>query len=264
MVKYKERRLLMRNPILLFISLLSFCFSAQSSYWQQEIKYDIDVDFNHLIHQFNLSEEITYTNNSPDDLNKVFFHLYYNAFQPGSMMDVRSRTIADPDSRVGNRIFQLQENEIGFQKIISVKENGKNENSIFDDVRQEDLINFGLIPELVGRLPIISSLDILDEEDMLKVLLEPKNSIIKQYQKLFLIEGIVLEFQSSALKAVVKLAMHKKAGARALRSVIEESRMEIMYCIPDMEGVERVTITKDVILYDKEPVYDSGKKRKSA
>ena len=119
----------MRNPILLFISLLSFCFCclAQSSYWQQEIKYDIDVDFNHQIHQFNLSEEITYINNSPDDLNKVFFHLYYNAFQPGSMMDVRSRTIADPDSRVGNRIYHLKENEIGFQKIISVKENGKND-----------------------------------------------------------------------------------------------------------------------------------------
>ena len=129
MVKYKERRLLMRNPILLFISLLSFlfCCSAQSSYWQQEIKYDIDVDFNHQIHQFNLSEEITYTNNSPDDLNKVFFHLYYNAFQPGSMMDVRSRTIADPDSRVGNRIYHLKKNEIGYQKIISVKEDGKND-----------------------------------------------------------------------------------------------------------------------------------------
>ncbi len=157
---------------------------------------------------------------------------------------------------------RIGKGELGFGTV--EKEKRKNVNSIFDDVRQEDLINFGLIPELVGRLPIISSLDILDEEDMLKVLLEPKNSIIKQYQKLFLIEGIVLEFQSSALKAVVKLAMHKKAGARALRSVIEESLMEIMYCIPDMEGVERVTITKDVILHGKEPVYDSGKKRKSA
>ena len=157
---------------------------------------------------------------------------------------------------------RIGKGELGFGTV--EKEKRKNVNSIFDDVRQEDLITFGLIPELVGRLPIISSLDILDEEDMLKVLLEPKNSIIKQYQKLFLIEGIVLEFQSSALKAVVKLAMHKKAGARALRSVIEESLMEIMYCIPDMEGVERVTITKDVILHGKEPVYDSGKKRKSA
>ena len=152
--------------------------------------------------------------------------------------------------------------ELGFGTV--EKEKRKNENSIFDDVRQEDLITFGLIPELVGRLPIISALDILDEEDMLKVLLEPKNSIIKQYQKLFLIEGIILEFQSSALKAVVKLAMQKKAGARALRSVIEESLMEIMYSIPDMEGVERVIITKDVILNGKEPVYDSGKKRRSA
>ena len=157
---------------------------------------------------------------------------------------------------------RIGKGELGFGTV--EKEKRKNLNSIFDDVRQEDLITFGLIPELVGRLPIISSLDILDEEDMLKVLLEPKNSIIKQYQKLFLIEGIVLEFQSSALKAVVKLAMHKKAGARALRSVIEESLMETMYCIPDMEGVERVVVTKDVILYGKEPIYDSGKKRKTA
>ena len=152
--------------------------------------------------------------------------------------------------------------ELGFGAV--EKEKRKNADSIFSDVRQEDLITFGLIPELVGRLPIISALDILDEDDMLKVLLEPKNSIIKQYQKLFLIEGIILEFQSSALRAVVKLALEKKAGARALRSVIEESLMEIMYCIPDMEGVERVIVTKDVILHGKEPDYDSGKKRKTA
>ena len=152
--------------------------------------------------------------------------------------------------------------ELGFGAV--EKEKRKNADSIFSDVRQEDLITFGLIPELVGRLPIISALDILDEDDMLKVLLEPKNSIIKQYQKLFLIEGVILEFQSSALRAVVKLALEKKAGARALRSVIEESLMEIMYCIPDMEGVERVIVTKDVILHGKEPDYDSGKKRKTA
>ena len=152
--------------------------------------------------------------------------------------------------------------ELGFGAV--EKEKRKNADSIFSDLRQEDLITFGLIPELVGRLPIISALDILDEDDMLKVLLEPKNSIIKQYQKLFLIEGVILEFQSSALRAVVKLALEKKAGARALRSVIEESLMEIMYCIPDMEGVERVIVTKDVILYGRDPVYDSGKKRKTA
>ena len=157
---------------------------------------------------------------------------------------------------------RIGKGELGFG--VAEKEKSKSEDSIFSDVRQEDLITFGLIPELVGRLPIISALDILDEDDMLKVLLEPKNSIIKQYQKLFLIEGIILEFQSSALKAVVQLALKKKAGARALRSVIEESLMETMYCIPDMEDVERVIVTKDVILYGKEPIYDSGKKRKTA
>ena len=157
---------------------------------------------------------------------------------------------------------RIGKGELGFGA--AEKEKSKSEDSIFSDVRQEDLITFGLIPELVGRLPIISALDILDEDDMLKVLLEPKNSIIKQYQKLFLIEGIILEFQSSALKAVVQLALKKKAGARALRSVIEESLMETMYCIPDMEDVERVIVTKDVILYGKEPIYDSGKKRKTA
>ena len=157
---------------------------------------------------------------------------------------------------------RIGKGELGFGAV--EKEKRKNADSIFSDVRQQDLITFGLIPELVGRLPIISALDNLDEDDMLKVLTEPKNSIIKQYQKLFLIEGVILEFQSSALKAVVKLALKKKAGARALRSVIEESLMEIMYCIPDMEGVERVIVTKDVILNGKEPVYDSGKKRKTA
>ena len=144
------------------------------------------------------------------------------------------------------------------------KEFKKNEDSIFEDVRQEDLITFGMIPELVGRLPIISTLDILDESDLLRVLTEPKNSIIKQYQKLFLLEGVLLEFQDNALKEIVKLALKKKAGARALRSVMEENLMELMYQIPDMDGVERVVITKDMILNGKEPIFKGGKNRKSA
>lgn len=144
------------------------------------------------------------------------------------------------------------------------KEFKKNEDSIFEDVRQEDLITFGMIPELVGRLPIISTLDILDESDLLRVLTEPKNSIIKQYQKLFLLEGVLLEFQDNALKEIVKLAIKKKAGARALRSVMEENLMELMYQIPDMDGIERVVITKDMILNGKEPIFKGGKNRKSA
>ena len=137
-------------------------------------------------------------------------------------------------------------------------------NAIFEDVRQEDLISYGLIPELVGRLPIVSTLDTLDESDLLRVLVEPKNSIIKQYQKLLLLEGIVLEFHDSALKEIVKLAIKKKAGARALRSVMEEHLMDIMYQLPEMEGVERVIITKDTITKGKDPLYKAIQNRRSA
>ena len=109
-----------------------FQIFGQKAYWQQQISYDINVDFNHQNHQFDLTEKITYINNSPDNLTKVFFHLYYNAFQPGSMMDVRSRTIADPDSRVLDRIQKLNKDEIGYQKIISVVD-GNNKNLIFNE-----------------------------------------------------------------------------------------------------------------------------------
>ena len=140
----------------------------------------------------------------------------------------------------------------------------KNRNSIFADVRQEDLIAYGMIPELVGRLPVVSTLDNLDENDMLQILVDPKNSLVKQYKKLFMLEGIELEFRESALKAIVQLAMELKAGARALRSVMEEHLLDIMYHIPEMEGVERVIITKDTIMKGKEPLYKQSQKRKSA
>ena len=140
----------------------------------------------------------------------------------------------------------------------------KNVNALYEGVRQEDLIAYGLIPELVGRLPIMSTLDTLDKDDLMRVLLEPKNSLVKQYQKLFLLEGIILEFQDKALEAIVKLALHKKAGARALRSVMEEHLLDIMYYLPEMEGVERVVITRDTILKSKDPLYKAIQNRKSA
>ena len=140
----------------------------------------------------------------------------------------------------------------------------KNVNALYEGVRQEDLIAYGLIPELVGRLPIMSTLDTLDKDDLMRVLLEPKNSLVKQYQKLFLLEGIILEFQDKALEAIVKLALHKKAGARALRSVMEEHLLDIMYQLPEMEGVERVVITRDTILKSKDPLYKAIQNRKSA
>jgi|TARA_B100000809_G_scaffold265266_1_gene323557 ATP-dependent Clp protease ATP-binding subunit ClpX len=152
--------------------------------------------------------------------------------------------------------------ELGFGS----KTNNQNTdiNSILSDVRQEDLIAYGMIPELVGRLPVVSTLDTLNEDDLMKVLVEPKNSLMKQYKKLFMLEGIELEFRESALKAIVRIAYDRKAGARALRSVMEEHLLDIMYHLPEMERVERVVITKDTILKGKEPLYKQSRKRKSA
>ncbi|MBL51067.1 MAG: ATP-dependent Clp protease ATP-binding subunit ClpX [Candidatus Marinimicrobia bacterium] len=140
----------------------------------------------------------------------------------------------------------------------------KDSNTIFKEVRQEDLIAYGMIPELAGRLPVVSTLDTLNEDDLMKVLLEPKNSLVKQYEKLFMLEGIELEFRQSALRAIVSLAIKHKSGARALRSVMEEHLLDIMYDLPEMEGVERVIITKETIIYGKEPLLKGGLKRKSA
>ena len=151
--------------------------------------------------------------------------------------------------------------EVGFGGKIKANEENY---SPFSDVKQEDLITFGIIPELVGRLPVLASLDILNQEDLLKVLIEPKNSIIKQYQKLFLLEGVVLEFNDMALKEIVKIAIEKKSGARALRSVMEDYLMDLMYKLPDMEGVERVVITREAIKDRKDPQFKTLKNRKSA
>ena len=121
MVEPKKRNVFMR-VLITSILLMSFYLQvlSQDGYWQQNIKYDMSIDFDHKSHQFDIRQEITYFNNSPDDLSKVYMHLFYNAFQPGSMMDVRSRSIADPDSRVMDRIYHLDKDDMGFQKIISV------------------------------------------------------------------------------------------------------------------------------------------------
>ncbi len=117
----------MKITAILFSFICAFIYNNGHSqgYWQQRVSYKMDIDFNHESHQFTGIQNLKYTNNSPDELKKVYYHLYFNAFQPGSMMDVRSRTINDPDPRVGERISKLKPNEIGYQKIISLKMNGK-------------------------------------------------------------------------------------------------------------------------------------------
>jgi len=150
--------------------------------------------------------------------------------------------------------------EIGFTKVN--KQTEKVSDKSLDLLRPEDLIEFGFIPELVGRLPVISTLETLNEDALYKVLTEPKNSLIKQYKKLFRMEGINLEFRKAALDEIIVQAMERKAGARALRAVMEEAMMDIMYQIPDMDFVDKIIITKKVIIDGAKPLYRY--RRKSA
>ena len=150
--------------------------------------------------------------------------------------------------------------EIGFTK--DNKQTLKVSDKSLDLLRPEDLIEFGFIPELVGRLPVISTLDTLNEEALYKVLTEPKNSLIKQYKKLFRMEGINLEFRKVALDEIIAQAMERKVGARALRAVMEEAMMDIMYQIPDMDSVDKIIITRKVIKEGAKPLYRY--RRKSA
>jgi ATP-dependent Clp protease ATP-binding subunit ClpX len=122
-------------------------------------------------------------------------------------------------------------------------------------VEPDDLLQFGLIPELIGRLPVVAALGELEEGMLMRILLEPRNALVKQYQRLFRMDGVELEFDENALKAVVKMAMKKKTGARALRSILEESMMDVMFDIPSMDGVEHCVITEEVILNGKKPLY---------
>lgn len=119
--------------------------------------------------------------------------------------------------------------------------------NIFAKVETEDIREYGLIPEFIGRLPIVFSLEAMDEDLLVKVLIEPRNAIVKQYQKLFRMDEVDLEFEEEALRAVAKKAAAKKTGARALRSIIEEFMMDIMYEIPKDEMIGKVVITKDYI-----------------
>jgi len=118
---------------------------------------------------------------------------------------------------------------------------------LMSQVTPQDLVKFGLIPELIGRLPVIATLTELDENGLIRILTEPKNALVKQYQKLFAMEGIQLDFTHEALQAVAQKAVERKTGARGLRAIMEEALDDLMFTIPSEEGVVRITITKEVI-----------------
>jgi ATP-dependent Clp protease ATP-binding subunit ClpX len=144
----------------------------------------------------------------------------------------------------------------------------KSEQKIGDTLKEllpADLLKFGLIPEFVGRLPVMVTLDALDEEALVRILTEPKNALVKQYEKLLELDGVALEFKDDALTAIAEEAIRRNTGARGLRAIVEEIMMNVMYDLPSRTDVTKCVVTKDVILKKEEPFLvttDKGKKGK--
>ncbi len=142
---------------------------------------------------------------------------------------------------------------IGFSAEVKSKDKKGNVGEVLQNVEPEDLIRYGLIPEFVGRLPVVATLEELDEEALVRILTEPKNAITKQFEKLFQMEGCEIEFRNEALFAVARKAMERKTGARGLRTILEQVLLDTMYDLPSLEGVSKVVMDEAVVLGDAKP-----------
>jgi ATP-dependent Clp protease ATP-binding subunit ClpX len=143
---------------------------------------------------------------------------------------------------------------IGFGAVVKSKDNRKDIGEVLRGVEPEDLIKYGLIPEFVGRLPVVATLDELDEAALIQILTEPKNALLKQYQRMFSMEGVELEVRTDALKAVAVKALARRTGARGLRSILEHVLLEIMYDLPSLNNVEKVVVDESMIKGDAQPI----------
>jgi ATP-dependent Clp protease ATP-binding subunit ClpX len=152
---------------------------------------------------------------------------------------------------------------IGFGAKVENKEDKKLSETL-KNLEPEDLIKYGLIPEFIGRMPIVATLDDLDEKSLIKILREPKNSLTKQYQKLFEFENVDLEFQDDALNEIAKKAISKKTGARGLRSILESILLKTMFELPELENVVKVTVDKSSVMGNTDPVITYGKKQSTS
>jgi ATP-dependent Clp protease ATP-binding subunit ClpX len=143
---------------------------------------------------------------------------------------------------------------IGFAAEVKGKDDRRTLSDVLFSVEPEDLIKYGLIPEFVGRLPVVATLTELDEDALVQILTEPKNALTKQYQKLFEMEGCELEFREDALRSVAKKAMERKTGARGLRSILEHVLLDTMYDLPSIDNLEKVVIDDSVIDAEGSPI----------
>ncbi len=143
---------------------------------------------------------------------------------------------------------------IGFGAVVKSKDDARAVGEVLRDVEPEDLIKFGLIPEFIGRLPVVATLESLDESALMSILTEPKNALTKQYIKLFKMEGVDLEFRDAALRLIAKKALERKTGARGLRSIMEHALLDIMYDIPSIENLSKVVIDEGAITGETPPI----------
>jgi ATP-dependent Clp protease ATP-binding subunit ClpX len=156
---------------------------------------------------------------------------------------------------------------IGFSAEIKTKAESREVSELIRGVEPEDLIKYGLIPEFVGRLPVVAVLEELDEDALVRILTEPKNALVKQYQRLLELEGVELEFRPEAMKAVARRAMERKTGARGLRSILEHALLDVMYDLPSAENVSKVVVEENVITENAPPLLiyqDEEEKRASS
>src|SRR5215217_709230 len=154
------------------------------------------------------------------------------------------------------KIIMNRTHKSGIGFVADVREQGKRQHGsdLFHDVEPEDLIKFGLIPEFVGRLPVVATLDELDEAALIQILVEPKNALIKQYQKMFRMEAVELEVREAALRAIARKALARKTGARGLRSILEQVLLDVMYDLPSLSNLSRVVVDESTIANDGKPL----------
>ena len=148
-------------------------------------------------------------------------------------------------NRVGNK-------GIGFGADV-LEQDDKQLGAILKQILPQDLLKYGLIPEFVGRIPVVATLDPLDTDAFVRILTEPRNALVKQYEKIFELDGVTLEFKENSLKAIADEAMNRNTGARGLRAILEEALLSVMFELPSRDDIDRCIITREVVLNGEEP-----------
>ncbi len=159
------------------------------------------------------------------------------------------------EKKIEERLMK-DKSSIGFGATIKSKESSKVFNESILEIQAEDLRKFGMLPELIGRLPIICPLQELDEDTLVRILTEPKNALVKQYQEMLKMDGVELEFTQEALEAIAKKAIKRRTGARSLRAILEETLLTHMFSIPDRKDIEKMIITGDCVSDDIDPIIE--------